>query len=35
MGLLKSPIFIPLSPSPRSAVLASEEERQIGANSTL
>ena len=35
MGLLGRPIFTPSSLSTRSAVLAPEEERQIGANSTL
>ena len=35
MGLPRSSIFTPSSPSLRSAVLAPEEERQIGEDSTL
>ena len=35
MGLPRNTIFTPSSLSPRSAVLAPEEERQIGTNSTL
>gem|GEM_PF-7097164 len=35
MDLPRSSIFTPSLPSPRSAVLALEEERQIGENYTL
>ena len=35
MGLPRSPIFTASSLSTRSAVLAPEEVRQIGVNSTL